>query len=215
MTSLIPPDDEPANAITHGVGFLFSLPAANHLMRTASQHSTALFIACSVYSTCLLAVYGVSTLSHSFYDLKWRRRFRTLDQAFIFLLIAATYTPFATLYLLDNRGILLLVGMWFLAWGGACRVLFVRELPRREKLFYGILGLLPSLVLNELWRKSSTEIVAWITIGGACYLAGVPFLCRSVSMRFAHAIWHMFVMAGSACHYWAIARAIALTIDTF
>ena len=208
MTSLARPPDEFANCVTHGVGFLLSLPAAGYLIARVAGQPVAVVAACSLYSVALLLVYGTSTLSHLFYDATWRRRFRTCDQACIFLLITGTYTPFAVMYLNHGGWWWLLAGMWVVSALGIWRVVRVRDLSRTDKLSYGLLGFLPVVALSELSQCAPSGVPAGIVAGGVCYTAGALFLHQSGSVRYAHAAWHLMVMAGSACHYWALLVAI-------
>lgn len=208
MTSLVRPPDEVANVVTHGFGLLMSVVAVRHLAIAVTGKPLPLILGCGVYSTCLLLVYSSSVLSHLFYDLQWRQRFRTWDQASIFLMIAGTFTPFVAVYLHQRCWHWLLGLMWIFACAGVFRVIQTGNLPRREKLSYGVLGILPGVALGEIARHGSSEVVLWIVMGGASYLVGVPFLYRSAATRYAHAIWHVLVMVGSACHYHAISLAI-------
>lgn len=209
MTSLVRPNDEMANVISHGFGFLLSLAATGHLMARVDDQSIALIISCGVYCATLILVYGSSTLSHLFYDLIWRRRLRMLDQATIFLLIAGTYTPLAVKYLDHGWWRLILIAMWSLALLGTVRVLRVHDLSRNDKFIYGFLGYLPVVTLGEICRQSPMAVVLWIIAGGACYSVGAIFLRLSSSVRYAHAVWHILVLAGSTCHYAAILIATA------
>jgi hemolysin III len=209
MTSAIRPADEMANVITHGLGFLLSLAAAGYLIQRVAGQSASLVAACGIYAVALILVYGSSTFSHLFFDVAWRKQFRTLDQASIFLLIAGTYTPFGVLYLNHGGWQWLLVGMWSLTCLGVWRVVRVRDLSRTDKFLYGLMGFLPVVGLGELSRQSPGTVVFWIMVGGACYSLGAPFLRFSASVRYAHAVWHTLVVAGSACHYWAILLAIS------
>jgi len=209
MTSRIRPPDELANVLTHGVGLLLSLVAAAYVMGCTANQANGVRIGCGVYSVALILVYGSSTLSHLFYDVAWREKFRTLDQACIFLLIAGTYTPFAMVYM--NRGEWrgLLLVMWLIALIGVSRVLWLGDLPRIDKVLYGILGLLPVIALPDLSRLAPQPLIIWLIAGGACYLLGTVFLRFSAVILYAHAVWHVMVMLGSACHYRAILLAVA------
>lgn len=209
MTSRIRPPDELANVLTHGLGLLLSVLAAGSLMTSVADRPVAVRIGCGVYSVTLMLVYGSSTLSHLFYDVHWRERFRTLDQACIFLLIAGTYTPFATVYMNYGDWWWLLLLMWLIALTGVWRVLLLRDLPRVDKILYGVLGLLPVAALPDLSRVAPASLIAWIVAGGACYLLGTIFLRFSAVVLYAHAAWHILVMMGSACHYRAVYLAIA------
>lgn len=208
MTSLARPPDEFANALTHALGFFASVPAVGYLLIRMAGQPTAVRAACCLYSLTLLLVYGTSTLSHLFYDSAWRRRFRMCDQACIFLLIAGTYTPFAMIYLNHGAWWSLLAGMWTLSALGIGRVVQVSDLSSTDKFSYGLLGLLPLVAIGELTRSASPGVTAGIVAGGVCYLVGTPFLRLSASVRYAHAIWHLLVIAGSACHYGALVFAI-------
>lgn len=208
MTSAIRPPDEVANLTTHGIGFLLSLLGATWLMVDVAEKPLPVMAACAIYSVSLLMVYGCSTLSHLFHDIALRQRFRTLDQASIFLLISGTYTPFAIIYWDRSSWRMLLPIMWLVAFGGIWRVLRVRDLSRADKVLFGVMGFLPVVTLVELARVAPMEIVVWIVIGGACYSLGTIFLRLSATVRYSHAIWHLFVMAGSASHYYAIVLAI-------
>lgn len=208
MTSPERPADELANLLTHAFGFALSLAAAGHLMATAASASVPVMVACGLYSVSLIAVYGASTLSHLFYDLAWRRWFRTLDQACIYLLITGTYTPLAVIYLNHGWWPVLLVLMWICALAGVVRVIRVRDLSAADKFSYGILGLMPAVSLLEFSQSGPMSEVLWMIVGGACYLVGTIFLGLSSRVRYAHAVWHLLVIAGSGCHYWTIVMAV-------
>lgn len=214
MTSAERPIDEIANVLTHALGFLLSIAAAGYLMSRVANQSVPVMSACHIYSVTLLSLYASSTLSHLFHDLAWRKQFRTLDQACIFLLIAGTYTPFAVIYAAPDGWPWLLVSMWVLAGIGVCRVIRVGDLSRTDKFFYGVMGFLPAIGLGELSRQSPVSVIAWIVAGGACYSFGAVFLRISASVRYAHAAWHILVMAGSVCHYWAILLAVNDRLQT-
>lgn len=209
MTSVERPNDEIANVLTHGLGFLLSIAAAGYLMNRVASQSAPVVCACGLYSVTLMMMYASSTLSHLFYDVAWRRRFRTLDQSCIFLLIAATYTPFAVMYAAPNGWPWLLICMWAMACLGIGRVLQVRDLSRSDKVLYGVMGFLPAVGLGELSRQAPMTVIAAILAGGACYSFGAVFLRISAIVRYSHAAWHMMVVAGSACHYWAILLAVS------
>lgn len=209
MTSRIRPPDELANVLTHGLGLLLSVTAAVCLMARVVDQSAGVKFGCGVYSAALILVYGSSTLSHLFYDIVLRERFRTLDQACIFLLIAGTYTPFAIVYMNRGEWLGLLLLMWLIAVVGVWRVLILRDLPRVDKLLYGVLGLLPMFALPDLARQAPAPLINWIVAGGSCYLLGTIFLRFSAVVLYTHAAWHVMVMMGSACHYRAVWLAVA------
>lgn len=204
------PPDEIANFLTHGAGFLLSLAGAAVLMDMAwSAPTLRLLLACGVYCFSLIGLYGASTLSHAFYDLRWRRLFRALDQAFIYVLIAGSFTPFSVVYLWSDWWPLLLVVMWALALLGVCVVLSVRNLSPAGKVTYGLLGWLPVIALPTLSASASTEILTWVFAGGILYTSGTVFLTLDRHVRYFHALWHLFVIGGSIAHFIAILRLVS------
>lgn len=203
------PEDELANLLTHGGGFLLTLPAAALLMGVVVPgHPPRTVAACGVYCATLVGLYGASALSHLFHDLAWRRFFRTLDQACIFLLIAGSFTPIAMTWLRDGWWPLLLEAMWVLAFGGVGLVLWMRNLTPIARISYGILGWLPALSLKRLFEAAPPETLAWFVAGGLFYSVGTLFLKFDRRVRYFHALWHAFVIAGSACHYLAILTSV-------
>lgn len=199
------PVDEYANLITHGLSFLLSIAASIFLMTLVIRNQETInVIACGVYCVSLIGLYAASTLSHMFHDLTWRRFFRTLDQACIYLLIAGSFTPVAVVYLWDRWWRTLLVVMWSLAILGVLLVLRVRNLTPTARITYGILGWLPIVSLRTLFDRAPVEIFAWIVAAGLFYSAGAVFLRFDRKQRYFHALWHTFVIAGSTCHYVAI-----------
>lgn len=211
MSSLERPADEHFNFLTHGFGLVLSLAGAVFLMRLAmAGGSPRNFLACGVYSLTLVTMYAASTLSHAFHDLDKRRFFRTLDQASIFFMIAGSFTPFAVGFLSHGRWWLLLAAMWVLAFAGAVFALVRRELSRTDKVTYCILGGLSFLSFFELYRVAPLNMVLLIIAGELFYLAGSFFLALGKHTRHFHALWHLFVLAGSACHYAGIAAYVAL-----
>ena len=199
------PVDERANFITHALGFFLSIVASAVLMTVViKHHQTINIIACAIYCCSLTGLYAASTFSHMFYDLAWRRFFRTLDQVCIYLLIAGSYTPFAVVYLWHQWWPLLFVVMWVLAISGVFLVFYMRNLTPLAMLTYGILGWLPIISLKTLFESAPPDIFAWIITGGFFYSAGSVFLAFDKHVRYFHALWHTFVIAGSTCHYIAL-----------
>ena len=199
------PVDEHANLITHVLGFLLSLPASAVLMTlVVNDHQPINIVACGIYCCSLMGMYAASTLSHMFYDLAWRRYFRTLDQVCIYLLIAGSFTPVAVVFLWHEWWPALLAAMWVLAILGVLLVLRMRNLTPTAQITYGILGWLPVISLKTLFDAAPFEAFAWIVAGGLFYSAGSVFLRFDQHVRYFHALWHTFVIAGSVCHYIAI-----------
>jgi hemolysin III len=197
----IRPIDETANLVTHALGFFLSVAASAVLMTLAiSDRPPISIIACGTYCLSLMGLYAASTLSHLFHDLSRRRFFRTLDQACIYLLIAGSFTPVAV----EFQWPLLLSAMWILAIFGVVLVVRMRNLTGAAKITYGILGWLPVISLKAMIDAMPPEMLLWTVAGGLFYSVGTVFLRFDRHVRYFHALWHTFVIAGSTCHYIAI-----------
>lgn len=204
MSSEHRPIDETANLLTHGLGLILSVVATVVMMWAVAGESGRTVAACGVYCLTLILLYGASTLSHSFYDLEWRRLFRMVDQACIYLLIAGSFTPFAVIFLGHGWWWLVLVAMWVLAIAGVLLALRLRNLSGAAKITYGLLGWLPAVSLWELYQRAPPEMLVWLLAGGFFYSSGTIFLRLDQKIRYLHALWHAFVIAGSICHYIAV-----------
>lgn len=193
--------EEVANQWTHGAGFAISVPAGWWLVRsTLDKHNDWLTLGCVIYAVTLSLLYAASTLSHSVHRGVWRHRLRTLDQVCIFLLIAGSYTPFGMTFLLNSWWGLSLTALWLFASAGIVAKLFFTKFYNVSTSFYLLMGWIPILVLPQFFRHLGGEGVAWIVAGGLAYSAGTWFLLND-ERRFHHAVWHLFTMLGSACHY--------------
>jgi len=211
MTSEHRPADEISNLITHGLGLALSVAATLLLMPIVmARQEPRIIVACGVYCLTLVLLYAASTLSHTFHDLDLRRLFRMLDQACIFLLIAGSMTPFAVVFLHQGRWSLFLPAMWTLAGAGVLLVLYRRNLSGPAKFAYGVLGWLPIVAIRELMHHAPFGLLLWIVAGGVLYSVGTVFLAFDRKIRYFHALWHMFVVAGSICHYVGVLVYIAL-----
>lgn len=209
MTSAVRPPDEAANLLTHGLGLLLSVPATVVMMWAVAGETAHTVVACGVYCLTLVLLYGASTLSHTFHDLERRRLFRTLDQACIYLLIAGSFTPFAVIFLGRGWWWLVLISMWVLAMAGVLFVLRRRDLSDAAKITYGLLGWLPAVSLWELYQRAPFGMLVWLVTGGFFYSVGTIFLRIDDRVRYLHALWHVFVIAGSVCHYIAVLVYVA------
>jgi hemolysin III len=204
------PIDELANLITHVFGLVLAIVASAFLMRLAiAFQPLQTVVAIGTYCMSLVALYAASTLSHSFHNLQWRVFFRTVDQACIYLLIVGSFTPIAITYLWSGWWPILLASMWILTILGVVLVLRMRNLTFIAKMTYGILGWLPIISLKTLFETAPGLLLVWMIAGGAFYSLGTVFLAYDHRVRYFHALWHTFVIAGSVCHYVAILRFVA------
>ena len=203
--------EEVANSITHGLGLLLSL-VASVLLISAAGHSgdTWQMIGCATFAVSMVAVYAASTLSHAFADGQVRRFFRILDQAFIYVMIAGTYTPFALTYLRGGWWWVLFGMMWGIALAGVfAKVVRKHEVDGATVWSYVLMGWLPMLAVKPLLTTVPLGGLWWMLMGGLCYTAGSVFLTFDKHIRYFHAVWHVLVIAGSGCHFFAILWYVA------
>jgi hemolysin III len=201
--------DERLNAVSHGIGLIASFGACAWLMATAAESGgTVRVAACGTYGISLLLMYAGSTALHSTIDPKWKLRFQVCDHVAIYLLIAGTYTPI--LAALDNRmGWMLLSCVWALAGIGiAAKLRHAARLEETSPLPYVGLGWLAVAVLKPLFEVMPAAGLWLLVAGGVAYSIGVPFFCRD-DKRYFHAIWHLFVLAGTGCHFAAVLLYVA------
>jgi hemolysin III len=198
-------EEELINQITHGSGFLLAAIGAVVLLVAAGETHDAWRIgAAAIYSVTLVALYAASTLSHSFL-LRPRPRhfFRMVDQVCIFMLIAGTFTPFGLIFLRDGWTWWLTVAIWSLAVVGAVFKVCFSYSRSVGSSFFVMLGWMPLMAMSEALARIPAAALFWVLFGGLLYTVGTLFLARD-HFRYFHAVWHLLVMAASACHYWAI-----------
>jgi len=164
----------------------------------------------SVFGGSLVLLYLASTLYHSVTSPRAKRFFQVLDHALIFVLIAGTYTPWLLVNLRGPWGWSLLFTVWGMALSGIVIKAFL--LPRFDKLgtvLYLVMGWLICVAFDPLLDNINAAGLAWLVAGGVAYTAGVIFYLTE-RLRFAHAVWHVFVLAGSVCHVLAVIYGVLL-----
>ena len=203
--------EEIANSVTHGIGLILSLAGSLILLtRVLSQPDLWRLLGCGVFATALVAVYAASTLSHAVARPAWRRAFRILDQSCIYLLIVGTFTPFALEYLRFGWWWLFLLLMWAGALVGfLSKLLFFHRIDAVTIWSYLLLGWLPIIPAWIYLDLVPWGALTWILVGGLCYTAGTVFLILDHRRLHFHAIWHLFVLAGSTCHFYAVFLFVA------
>jgi hemolysin III len=206
-SSLDPPlslGEEIANSITHGVGALLSVIALVILVTYSALHATAWHtFSVAIYGTTLILSYLSSTLYHAFTGPRVKYVFRIIDHSAIYLLIAGTYTPFILIALRTKLGVSLLILIWIAAIGGVVFKSVTREHNGIiSSAIYIALGWAALLIIRPLLHAVPMPALLWITAGGISYTVGVIFF--SMNWRFAHTVWHLFVLTGSICHFIAI-----------
>lgn len=200
------PGETIANSVTHGVGLLASLIALPVVTLAAAGSGDALHVVGAlVFGISLVLLYGASTIYHSFPASDATRIFRVIDHSAIYLLIAGTYTPFALGPLRATWARYLLIVIWALAFLGMALKL-TRGFGRRwlSTALYIAMGWLGALAIQPLMTHVGPRGVAWLVAGGLCYTAGVVFYATDKRVRYGHAVWHLFVLAGSTCHFFAV-----------
>lgn len=201
--------EEIANSITHGIGAGFSIVGLTVLVIFAVlKNSSWHIISFSIYGTTLVLLYLASTLYHSIQHPSAKRILQRIDHAAIYLLIAGTYTPFVLVSLRNAWGWTLLVVIWGLAiLGIAYKLLFLEHYERLSALGYVLMGWLCLIAVRQLIIHIPMESLIWIAAGGVIYTAGITMLLMR-RIPFRHTIWHVFVLAGSLCHYFAVFRLL-------
>jgi hemolysin III len=199
------PREELANRLTHGAAALASLPALVVLVQAAARTGDPYrVVAGAIFAGCLSLFYVISTLYHSLRGQRVRYVFRILDHAGIYLVIAASYTPFTLVSLRAGHGWLLFGVVWTLAVVG---MVFKSLMPHRLRFLapalYIVLGWLIVVDIEGLLTAVPPGGVAWLVGGGVAYTVGIVFYAID-RIPYNHAIWHLFVIAGSVCHYLAV-----------
>jgi hemolysin III len=188
--------------MTHGLGLLLSIGGLATLVVMASMRGNAWHVVgCAVFGVTLVLLYASSTLYHGVRHARAKRVLRKIDHAAVFLLIAGTYTPFTLVSLRGGFGWALLAVVWGLAILGIVLEVAVRRNSRGPSVwFYLAMGWLIVIAAGPLIRSLDPEGLLLLAMGGLAYTLGVIFYAWH-RLPFNHAIWHVFVMAGSACHF--------------
>ena len=201
--------DEIANALTHGLGAAAALAGGAVLITLAAIHGDGWQLAGAiVFGITLLLLYTASTLYHAIQHPIAKGRLKVFDHCAIYLLIAGTYTPFTLIGLRGPWGWGLFAAIWTIALAGVVFKLFhTGRFPRLSTALYVamcwlvVVAIKPMLASIDAWR------LGWLLAGGVFYTLGTYFYHRE-SIPYAHAIWHLFVIAGSVCHFVAVAAQV-------
>ena len=205
MTARYSLTEEIAHSITHGVGLVLSVAALAILVALASLHGDAWHVvSCSIYGSTLVLLYAASTFYHALPAPRAKSVFRVLDHAAIYLLIAGTYTPFLLVSLRGGWGWSLFGVVWGLALFGVLQEAGVMLRVRSFSLVsYLGLGWLAAIAVKPMFDSVPAGGIALLVLGGLAYTGGVVFYCWR-RLPYNHAIWHIFVLAGSILHFFAV-----------
>ncbi|KHF25861.1 PAQR family membrane homeostasis protein TrhA [Solemya velum gill symbiont] len=197
--------EEVAHSITHGLGVLLSISGLAVLVAFSSLNGDAWHIAStSIYGATLILLYTASTLYHSITHEKAKEILQRLDHAAIFLLIAGTYTPFTLVNLRGEWGWTLFGLVWAVAIAGVVlEVLVKKRMKRLSITLYLGLGWIVIVAIKPMIASIETGGLILLLAGGLCYSFGVIFYLWK-SLTYHHAIWHLFVLAGSVLHFFSV-----------
>ena len=200
--------EEIANSVSHGVGLLATVAATPVLIIAAVQRGGAEgIVGASVFSATMVLMYLTSTLYHALPRNRAKQVFQILDHGAIFLLIAGTYTPFTLGVLRGMWGWTLFGLVWSLALTGiVLKIVYGAWYPRLSTFLYLVMGWLGVIAVKVLWLHVSMWGLVWLLSGGLAYTVGVAFFLVDERVRYSHFIWHLFVIAGTSCHFIAVLR---------
>lgn len=197
------------NALTHGVGSLLALIGSGALVAVAARSGDSWkIVGVSVYSVTLVLLYGLSTLYHSVRG-RAKAVLQKLDHQSIYLLIAGSYTPFCLVTLRGPWGWSLFGVVWGLAVLGGLQEFWPKNEARvLSVVIYVLMGWAVLVALVPLWTALGIAGFVWVAAGGLFYTVGIVFYALDDRLRHSHGVWHLFVLAGSVCHYVAILRYV-------
>lgn len=197
--------EELANAITHGIGVVLAVGATVVLATRAIVEAEAWkIVTYPVFGLSMILLYTASSLYHSHPDPEARRRLKVFDHMSIYYLIAGTYTPVALVGLGGAWGWAIFGVIWILAIAGTVfKTFFTGRFPVVSTALYVAMGWTALVAVVPLVRTLETDTLLWILAGGIAYTGGIAFYAWK-RLPFNHAIWHLFVLAGTACHVVAV-----------
>lgn len=199
--------EEIFNSILHGVGTVVSLVGVVILIILSVQHRSLVYsLSYGVYGFSLVFLYLMSTLYHSIRHKKAKKVFQRLDHIGVFILIAGSYTPLLLLMSRDQDSFIwgFVGAIWTLAViGSLMSLLWLRKVGVINLIYYVGMGLSAVLLIPTMYQLMGLKTLTIIALGGVCYLMGVPFYSIA-KFKFSHALWHIFVLAGSVFHFIAV-----------
>lgn len=196
--------EELANSISHGVGAVLSVFALVGMVVCAAPASVWHLVSVTIFGLCLVALYLSSTIYHTVTSSSWKPIWRVIDHCCIFLLIAGSYMPWLLVNLRGPTGWALFGIIWGLAIAGIIlKAFFLEKFHILGVGIYIAMGWLICIAGDLLIKNVNTTGLIWLTAGGLAYTGGVVFFLQK-KLKYAHAVWHGFVLLGSACHVIAV-----------
>lgn len=198
--------EEIANSISHGLGLVAAIVGTPFLILSAIDYADVSFVVgVSIFSATMILLYLASTLYHAMPRGKAKYVFRVIDHSAVYLLIAGTYTPFMLGVLEGAWGWSLLAAVWTLALIGVGLKAFGKAShPAISTTLYVVLGWLILIVIKPLVSLMEPNGLLLLVLGGVLYTLGVVFFVIDSRLRYGHLVWHLFVVGGTVCHYFAI-----------
>lgn len=200
------PGEELANALTHGVGFVIAVACCTVCVAFSVSRDIWTIISSSIYGGTLTLLYLASTLYHSATKPGVKKVLQIIDHASIYLLIAGSYTPYTLgpLRTMGGWGWSLFVVIWLLAFAGILfKAVAIHRFKFLSTLTYVLMGWLVVIAIKPLWETVGMLGIIWLAAGGLCYTIGVVFYAMKHT-PYAHAVWHLFVLAGSILHFFGV-----------
>jgi hemolysin III len=199
------PLEERINILSHATGLLFSIVAMVMLLLRAGQSGEVLqIISAAVFGVSLIALYGASTAYHSATNADLRARLRVMDHATIYILIAGTYTPFSLITLDGTAGWAIFAASWSMAvCGVALKLFFTGRFDVLSTMMYVFMGWIIIFAYEPLVARIEPAGLYWLVAGGLSYTIGaIIYSIKKIPLN--HAIFHLFVLGGSICHFVAV-----------
>ena len=196
--------EEIANSVSHGVGAALGIAGLVLLtMRAASTGSTLAIVSCAIFGASIVLLYLSSTLYHSLGHTRANRVLRSLDHGSIYVLIAGTYTPFTLIGLRGTLGWTLFGIVWTCALAGVILKSFAAgRWGVVSTAMYLAMGWACIFTLKPMYHRLAHPVLVMLLAGGLCYSAGIAFYASR--RRYMHFLWHLWVLAGTSCHFFAI-----------
>lgn len=197
--------EERLNAVSHGVGALFAVAGTIVMLICAATYSDMVGIVSSaIYGLSLIVLYAMSTLYHAVTDIKTKKILRVLDHSSVFLLIAGTYTPYTLVTIKGTMGWVIFGIVWGSAiLGIALNAVSIEKFKGVSMILYIASGWAAVIGIKPIVENMAPNGVILLFLGGVFYTGGIVFYALK-KHRYFHGIWHIFVLAGSVCHYFSL-----------
>ena len=197
--------EEIANAVTHGIGALLSIAALVVLIVFSSQHGTAWYVVSfTVFGSTMLILYTSSTLVHALPAGRAKDLFEIFDHTSIYFFIAGSYTPFTFFVIQGALGWTMFGIVWGLALAGTVfKAFYVKRYLFTSTILYVVMGWMIVLGWHRIVQNLHGHGIVLLVAGGICYTVGAIFYVWR-GFKYHHSVWHLFVIAGSACHFFCI-----------